>query len=84
MDINEVMQLISNVGFPIVVAGALFFYVDKLNSSHDEQERQLRETLYTMEKGWQEALSNNTLVMHELLHEIKELRGSNGSKNATN
>lgn len=83
MNINEVMQLISNVGFPIVVVGVMFFYIDKLNTSHDEQETQLRETLYAMETGWQEALSNNTLVMHELLHEIKELRGSNGSKNAT-
>lgn len=62
MDANMIMQAISTLGFPIVVACALFWYINKQNENHKEEILGLRETI-----------QENTNILHELKELIKVL-----------
>ena len=62
MDIQMVMNMISTLGFPIVVAVALFWYINKQNENHKEEINSLRETI-----------QDNTNILHELKELIKVL-----------
>lgn len=60
MDPGIIENLISTLGFPIVVAGALFWYINKQNEDHKEEITALRGTI-----------SENTNILHELKELIK-------------
>ena len=62
MDIDSVTQLISNVGFPVAVCIALFFYMEKQNERHQQATDKLNETV-----------QSNTKVLTELCTLIKTL-----------
>ena len=62
MDIDSVTQLVSNVGFPVVVCIALFFYMEKQNERHQQETDKLNETV-----------QSNTKVLTELCTLIKTL-----------
>ena len=62
MDIDTVTQLISNVGFPVAVCIALFFYMEKQNERHQQETDKLNETV-----------QSNTKVLTELCTLIKTL-----------
>ena len=62
MDVNEITSLISNVGFPIAVCIALFFYMEKQNERHQSETDKLNETV-----------QSNTKVLTELCTLIKTL-----------
>lgn len=57
---NELIQAISTVGFPIVAYGAMFWYIVKLNDNHKEEIKLMRESL-----------NQNTLALIELKDAIK-------------
>lgn len=60
MDLQTVIQLISNLGFPIVCCVGLFWYITKMTAQHKEETDKLRE-----------AISNNTIVMQKLIDMIE-------------
>lgn len=62
MDINEIVSLVSNVGFPVAVCIALFFYMEKQNERHQQETDKLNETV-----------QSNTKVLTELCTLIKTL-----------
>ena len=62
MDMQLIMNMISTLGFPIVVAVALFWYINKQNENHKEEINGLRETI-----------QDNTNILHELKELIKVL-----------
>ena len=62
MDIDSVTQLVSNVGFPVAVCIALFFYMEKQNERHQQETDKLNETV-----------QSNTKVLTELCTLIKSL-----------
>ena len=62
MDIDSVTQLVSNVGFPVAVCIALFFYMEKQNERHQNETDKLNETV-----------QSNTKVLTELCTLIKTL-----------
>lgn len=62
MDIDSITQLISNVGFPVAVCIALFFYMEKQNERHQQETDKLNETV-----------QSNTKVLTELCTLIKTL-----------
>ena len=62
MDMQMIMNMISTLGFPIVVAVALFWYINKQNENHKEEINGLRETI-----------QDNTNILHELKELIKVL-----------
>ena len=56
MDINVITQLIGSFGFPIMVAIACFWYINKQMEQHKAE-------IDTMAEG----VNNNTLVLQKLL-----------------
>ena len=62
MDVNDITSLISNVGFPVAVCVALFFYMEKQNDRHQKETDKLNETV-----------QSNTKVLTELCTLIKTL-----------
>ena len=62
MDIDSITQLISDVGFPVAVCIALFFYMEKQNVRHQQEIDKLNETV-----------QSNTKVLTELCTLIKTL-----------
>lgn len=62
MDANAIVSLISNVGFPMAVCIALFFYMEKQNERHQNETDRLNETV-----------QSNTKVLTELCTLIKTL-----------
>ena len=64
MDINAIGNLIATLGFPIVAAAALFWYVNKQRETHNEETTALRESI-----------EKNTIVLAELKELITYLVG---------
>ena len=62
MDINAIVSLVSNVGFPVAVCIALFFYMEKQNERHQQETDKLNGTV-----------QSNTKVLTELCTLIKTL-----------
>ena len=62
MDVNGIISLISNVGFPVAVCVALFYYMEKQNERHQNETDKLNETV-----------QSNTKVLTELCTLIKTL-----------
>lgn len=59
MNYNDIVTLISTVGFPIVMCGALFWYVVKSNQGHKEEMDALKD-----------ALNANTLAITKLTDKL--------------
>ena len=64
MDINNISQIVATLGFPIVAAAALFWYLNEERKSHD-----------TEMKALNESLNKNTTVLSELKELITYLVG---------
>jgi hypothetical protein len=60
MDVNSIIQLVGSLGFPIVAAGALFWYVNKTDERHKEE----------MDKV-SAALNNNTIALTKLVEKLE-------------
>lgn len=77
MDANQIVLLISNLGFPIVIAILLFGYLKKREDAHDE-ERKAETEAHKQEQEQHkeeidklsEAVNNNTLVMQKLIDKL--------------
>lgn len=65
MDVNTVTTAISTLGFPIVMCGAMFWYMLKEKDSHKEEMSSVTE-----------ALNNNTLILQKLCDRLDG--GKNG------
>lgn len=66
MDANTIIQIISSLGFPIVMCGALFWYMVKQREEHKEETDHLKDTI-----------NENTKVLAELTTLIKVLTDEN-------
>lgn len=66
MDTNSIIQIVSTLGFPIVMCGALFWYMVKQRDIHTEETENLKDTL-----------NENTKVLAELTTLIKLLTNEN-------
>lgn len=62
MDTNTIIQIVSSLGFPIVMCGALFWYMVKQRETHKEETDHLKDTI-----------AENTKVLAELTTLIKVL-----------
>ena len=56
---NWIITAISTVGFPIVVAGAMFWKMNKQDDDHKEEMQKVTE-----------AINNNTLALTKLIDKI--------------
>ena len=72
MDITQVMQMIMNVGFPIVMCGAMAWYVKDTSDKHREEVRQLNEQHNQEMQQVTTALNNNTLALQRLCDKLEK------------
>lgn len=63
---NELIQAISSVGFPIVCSILLGYLLIQEQKNHKEEMMQLKD-----------AINSNTLIMTELKQLLEDLRGNN-------
>lgn len=49
MTINDVTTLISSVGFPICMCGAMFWYMTKENESHKAESSEMKSAINALE-----------------------------------
>lgn len=45
MDANSIISLVGTLGFPIVMCGALFWYMIKQNEQHSTESREIRDAI---------------------------------------
>ena len=62
--VNTLAQLISTVGFPIVMCGVLFWYMYKQDERQEEQNKRMMESL-----------NNLSMVITELKQKINDWMG---------
>ena len=62
MKVMDIVQIISTLGFPIVMCGALFWYMVKKITAHQDETERLKDTI-----------NKNTKVLAELTTLIKIL-----------
>ena len=61
MNYSQIVTLIQSVGFPIVMCGALFWYMIKQREQHKQETDKMTE-----------ALNNNTRILTEIVTLMKE------------
>lgn len=64
MGVNDVVSIISTVGFPIAACVALFWQSTQMQKQHKEEM-----------DGVKEALNNNTLVVQKLVDKLSDIAG---------
>ena len=62
MDIQVIGQLVASLGFPIVACGAMFWFINKQDTRHNDEMGELRKSL-----------ENNTSVLTSLKDLIQVL-----------
>lgn len=66
MDVNTIIEAVSNLGFPIACVVALFWYLNKERESHKEEMNQITQ-----------ALNANTTAIEKLYVLIDKIEGKN-------
>ena len=61
MTVDDISQLVNNLGFPIVVTGILFWLMYKNSVMHNDTIQKMRETI-----------DKNTKIMQEVLDHLKD------------
>ena len=69
MDANAIISIVGTLGFPIVMCGALFWYMIKQNEQHSTESREMRD-----------AINELKLAIVEL---TDRLRGGNDNERAS-
>ena len=63
--LNDIVSVISTLGFPIAMCLILCYYVSKINESHKAES-----------KEFADALNNNTIVLQKLCDKLDVERGA--------
>lgn len=63
MNITEIVNVISSVGFPIVMCVIMFKYLQKNDDKREEDSKEIRE-----------AINNNTQIMIQLVDKIDQYK----------
>lgn len=70
MTVNDIVTIITTVGFPIVACGAMGWYVKYISDRHSAEVQQLNEQHKEEMEQVTEALNNNTLALQKLCDKI--------------
>ena len=73
MNINDIMTLITSVGFPIVMCGAMGWYLKYISDKHSSEVLQLNTQHNEEMKQVTEALNNNTLAIQKLCDKLGDV-----------
>lgn len=72
MNYGEIAQLVTTLGFPIVMCGAMSYYVKYITDKHREETSELNEKHSEELKQITDALNNNTLALQHLCDTLKK------------
>lgn len=72
MNYQEVIQLITTVGFPIVMCGCMGWFVVDQTNRHREEISKLNEQHTDEMSTVIEAINNNTLALKELSEKLRK------------
>lgn len=72
MNMENIMQLISNYIFPVVACIALAWYFAKVNEQYRQDIKDLNATHKEETKQLSEAIDNNTKVIQRLLDKMED------------
>ena len=72
MNVENIMQLISNYIFPVVACIALAWYFAKVNEQYRQDIKDLNATHKEETKQLSEAIDNNTKVIQRLLDKMED------------
>lgn len=70
VDTNSIMQLISTLGFPIVMCGALFWKMNKNEDSNRSSNEKMAEDNRAINEKMTEAVNNNTIAITKLVTKL--------------
>lgn len=70
MGANEVLQAITTVGFPIVMCGAMAYYVKYTTDKHREEVQKLNDQHNQEMKEVTQAINNNTVAFTKLCEKL--------------
>lgn len=73
MDLNEIMQAITTVGFPAVMCGAMCYYVKYITDKHRDEMDRVNANHTREMKEITTALNNNTLALTKLCERMDNL-----------
>lgn len=71
MDANVFIQLISTLGFPIVMCGAMAWYVKYITDANREQINEMNSQHKEEMSDVVSAINNNTLVIQKLCDKLE-------------
>lgn len=66
MNVNEITQMVSTLGFPIIMCGFFAWYLVKRDTKDNERDKQHRAEVEKLS----EAINNNTLVMQQIVDKM--------------
>ena len=80
---QDVLNIIQQVGFPIAVAIVMFIMLQSEQKNHKEESQEIRNALtdlkvsfadaiHSQQEKTTEAINNNTLVMQKLLDKLED------------
>ena len=72
MTVNDIVTIVTTVGFPSVMCGAMAWYVKDTSDKHREEVRQLNEQHNEEMQQVTTALNNNTLALQRLCDKLGE------------
>lgn len=71
MNANEIVQLIMNLGFPVVMCGVMAWYVYDTSNKHREDLSKINEQHKEEMDGVVQALNNNTIALQQLTDKLE-------------
>lgn len=72
MDANTIISMVSSLGFPVIMCGAMAYYVKYTHDQH-VKERESTASLHREEmNSITEALNNNTIALTKLCERMSE------------
>lgn len=69
---NEIVQMISAVGFPIVACVGMAYFFAKVNDNYRNDIKEIQASHKDEMKAMTEAINNNTLVIQKLIDSMDE------------
>lgn len=70
MTVNDIVTIVTSVGFPIVACGAMAWYVKYISDRHSQEVQDLNKQHKEEMEQVTEALNNNTLALQKLCDKI--------------
>lgn len=72
---TEAANLISSIGFPIVIALLMGWYIKYINDQHREETKELTNAHKSEMSDVVQAINNNTLVIQKLIDSLQIIKG---------